>query len=223
MKFFREKIHREGKTIILTTLAIVIAITILLALFLPKFIVWIAFGVGVLIVFFIMRFFRTPERILSSEKNCIVSPADGEVVVVEQVFEDEYLKCEALQISVFMSVWNVHVNWFPVSGNVEYFKHHNGNFHVAWHPKSSTDNERTTIVVNDGKNKILFRQVAGLVARRIVSYVEVGNSVKKGEQCGFIKFGSRMDIFVPLESNVNVKLGDKVKGCESVIAYLPKK
>ncbi len=172
---------------------------------------------------FVIAFFREPKRPLLQDDELIFSPCDGKVVVTETVFEDEALREEVMQISIFMSVTNVHINWVPVSGVCDYFKYHPGKFLVAWHPKSSTENERTTTVVkmNDGR-RILFRQIAGLVARRIVSYMKEGVAVQQNSHSGFIKFGSRIDIFVPKNSEVLVNIGDKVVGSQTPIVRLKK-
>ena len=169
---------------------------------------------------FVLRFFRVPKRVYPKDDDVVFSPADGTIVVIEETEETEYLHERRMQVSVFMSVWNVHINWFPVRGTVEYFRHHHGKFLVAWHPKSSEENERTTTVVGNGKVKILFRQIAGYVARRIVSYAKVGNPVGQNTQCGFIKFGSRVDLFLPLDAEICVKNGDKVVGTQTVVARL---
>lgn len=173
--------------------------------------------------FFIIAFFREPRRVRIHDADLVFSPCDGRVVVTEVVMEDEHLKQEMLQISIFMSVTNVHMNWVPVGGVVEYFKYHPGRFLVAWHPKSSTENERTTTVVRmaDGR-PVLFRQIAGLVARRIVSYMKVGNPVEQNSVAGFIKFGSRVDVLVPKDSTVLVEIGDAVVGSQTPIARLHK-
>jgi len=169
---------------------------------------------------FVMSFFRCPEREVLREENTVFSPADGTIVAIEEVEENEYFHDNRIVVSVFMSLWNVHVNWFPVAGTVDYFRHHHGLFLVAWHPKSSEDNERTTTVVDMGGRKIMFRQIAGLVARRIVSYARVGHRVEQNSQCGFIKFGSRVDLFLPTDTEILVKLGDKVIGTQTRIARL---
>jgi phosphatidylserine decarboxylase len=140
------------------------------------------------------------------------------VVFIQEVFEQEYLNEYRIQVSVFMSIFNVHINWFPVGGTIEYVKHHNGHFHVAYHPKASENNEHTTIVMNKNGKKILFRQIAGYVARRIVCYAQVGKEVHQCTQAGFIKFGSRVDLLLPLDSQIEVKIGQKVKGGQTVIA-----
>ncbi|MBR3774455.1 MAG: phosphatidylserine decarboxylase family protein [Alistipes sp.] len=173
--------------------------------------------------FFIIAFFREPRRVRIHDADLVFSPCDGRVVVTEVVMEDEHLKQEMLQISIFMSVTNVHMNWVPVGGVVEYFKYHPGRFLVAWHPKSSTENERTTTVVRmaDGR-PVLFRQIAGLVARRIVSYMKVGSAVEQNSVAGFIKFGSRVDVLVPKDSTVLVEIGDAVVGSQTPIARLHK-
>lgn len=184
---------------------------------------WITVLVGGLLlpgVLFVMLFFRSPDRPLMEDPGTIYAPADGTVVVIEEVDENEYFKEKRLQVSVFMSLTNVHINWFPITGEVVYFKHHHGEFMVAWHPKSSEDNERTTTVVRGERHTVLFRQIAGFVARRIVSYARVGERVRQNTQCGFIKFGSRVDLFLPLDAEVCVRLGDKVVGSQTPVARL---
>lgn len=172
---------------------------------------------------FIVAFFREPRRVRIHDADLVFSPCDGRVVVTEVVHEEEHLKQEMLQISIFMSVTNVHMNWVPVGGIVEYFKYHPGRFLVAWHPKSSTENERTTTVVAmPTGQKVLFRQIAGLVARRIVSYMKVGSPVEQNSVAGFIKFGSRVDVLVPKDSQLLVSIGDAVVGSQTPIARLKK-
>jgi len=215
------KIHREGKNIIL--------ITALILLIINAIVFWccnvgIAFyivaGASLIHFLFTCRFFRVPTRVPVMGTDLVVSSADGKVVIVEEVFESEYLKTRCMQVSVFMSVFNVHANYFPITGVVEYYKYHPGKYMVAWHPKSSEKNERTTIVVNDTKNKVLFRQIAGLLARRIVCYAMEGNAAVQGTEVGFIKFGSRVDLFLPLNAEIKVKVGDKVKATQTIIAQL---
>ncbi len=173
--------------------------------------------------FFIVAFFREPRRVRIHDEDLIFAPCDGTVVVTEVVNDDEYLHCEMMQISIFMSVTNVHMNWVPVAGEVEYFKHHHGRFLVAWHPKSSTENERTTTVVRmKNGTKILFRQIAGLVARRIISYMKEGSSVEQNSVAGFIKFGSRLDILIPKDSELLVEIGTRTVGSQTPIARLKK-
>lgn len=174
--------------------------------------------------FFIVAFFREPRRVRIHDADLVFAPCDGRVVVTEAVMENEYLKREMLQISIFMSITNVHMNWVPVGGRVEYFKYHPGRFLVAWHPKSSTENERTTTVVKlPSGQRVLFRQVAGLIARRIISYMKVGETVEQNSVCGFIKFGSRVDILIPKESELLVEIGDPTVGSQTPIARLPRK
>ena len=182
---------------------------------------WFSTLVLLLFWFFIVAFFREPRRVRIHDADLVFAPCDGRVVVTEVVSEDEYLKEEMLQISIFMSVTNVHMNWVPVGGEVEYFKYHPGRFLVAWHPKSSTENERTTTVVRtpDGK-EVLFRQIAGLIARRIVSYMKVGSKVEQNSVCGVIKFGSRIDILLPKDTELLVEIGDPVVGSQTPIARL---
>ncbi|MBQ6580950.1 MAG: phosphatidylserine decarboxylase family protein [Alistipes sp.] len=172
---------------------------------------------------FIVAFFREPRRVKIHDSDLVFSPCDGRVVVTEVVYEDEYIKEDMLQISIFMSVTNIHMNWMPVAGEVEYYKYHPGRFLIAWHPKSSTENERTTTVVklDDGK-RVLFRQVAGLIARRIVSYIKVGDKVNQNDVFGFIKFGSRIDVLVPKNSELLVEIGDPVVGSQTPIVRLRK-
>lgn len=178
--------------------------------------------VGTLILFFlIVQFFRNPKRDTEHNDSHIVAPVDGKVVVIEEVFEKEYFKDKRLMVSVFMSPINVHVTRHPVSGIVKYSKYHPGKYLVAWHPKASEENERTTVVVeNKVAGEILYRQIAGALAKRIVNYAEVGSEVIQGSDSGFIKFGSRVDIFLPLGTPLEVKLNQKVKGGVSVIAKI---
>ena len=180
---------------------------------------------AILIAFwlFIVAFFREPRRVKIHDPELVFSPCDGRVVVTEVVYEDEYLKQEMLQISIFMSITNIHMNWLPVAGEVEYYKYHPGRFLIAWHPKSSTENERTTTVVKlDDEKQVLFRQVAGLIARRIVSYIKVGDKVNQNDVFGFIKFGSRIDVLVPKNSELLVEIGDPVVGSQTPIVRLRK-
>lgn len=214
------RIDKEGHVIIRNSFVVILMVNIMIFPFLSSFVSIFTGVFSLLFWLFIVRFFRVPLR---EQKQCcenIYAPADGTVVAVEKTFENEYLKEDRIQISIFMSIWNVHANWFPVGGKVEYFKHHHGRFLVAWHPKSSTENERTTTVVRTEKHSILFRQIAGLIAKRIVSYANIGTSVEQNSRCGFIKFGSRVDIFIPVDADINVKLGDKVVGTQTIIAKL---
>ncbi len=213
-------LHREGKATILITLAALFALNAGIKFLLPEAIVIqnIVIGISVVFLVIILQFFRNPTVITQANDNQIISPADGKVVVIEEVEENEFFNEKRLQISVFMSPFNVHVNRNPIAGIVKYFKYHPGKYLVAWHPKSSTENERTTTVIEGAKGTVLFRQIAGALAKRIVWYVKEGQPVKQGGEMGFIKFGSRVDIFVPLNANVKVALNEKVKGGKTVLA-----
>ncbi len=212
------RINREGYRIILVTALIVAALGVAGWLFLP---VWLGVVLSVLLGVLLLLtcwFFREPQRPRLTDDSLVYSPADGKVVVVERTLEKEYFGDERIQVSVFMSVTNVHVNWFPIGGTVLYYKYHPGKFLVAWHPKSSEQNERTTTVVGHGGREVLFRQVAGLVARRIVSYARKDKEVTQNEKCGFIKFGSRIDLLLPPDCEILVGEGQKVKGSQTAIA-----
>lgn len=171
-------------------------------------------------VLFIVSFFRIPSRKLSIHEGQIISPADGKVVVIEETIDDEYFKGKRLQVSVFMSPLNVHVNRNPLSGEVVYNQYHKGKYLVAWNPKSSTENERHSVVIRKGNIEVLVKQIAGAVAKRIVNYLEVGQKVQQGQEMGFIKFGSRVDLLLPVGTRLNVQLNDVVKGGVTVIATL---
>ena len=217
------KINKEGYIIIGVTGLICVAIWLLVFFFIDTRYVTLWFMAGFLLIFwfFVAAFFREPRRVQIHDDALIFSPCDGRVVVTEVVHEDEYVSQEMLQISIFMSVTNVHMNWLPVGGEVEYTKHHHGRFLVAWHPKSSTENERATTVVRlkDGR-KVLIRQIAGFVARRIVTYVKPDTHVDQNSTLGFIKFGSRVDILIPKDSELYVEIGDPVIGSQTPIARL---
>lgn len=221
------KINKEGYTIIAVSGLICLAIWFLFYWLLKSsaysLLIWASTLFLLIFWGFVIAFFREPRRVRIHDEDLIFSPCDGRVVVTEVVTEEEYLKKEMLQISIFMSVTNVHMNWVPVAGKVDYFKYHAGRFLVAWHPKSSTENERTTTVIEmkDGR-KVLFRQIAGLVARRIVSYMKEGSQVEQNSVAGFIKFGSRVDVLVPKDSQVLVSIGDAVVGSQTPIARLKK-
>jgi len=212
--------HKEGHKIIIITTAIVVAATLLADEFINmswlRMLLQIAF-----LVFFILilQFFRNPKRHTVLNDKQVLAPVDGKVVVIEEVEETEYFKDKRMQVSVFMSPINVHVTRYPIGGNVLYSKYHPGKYLVAWHPKSSTENERTTVVVeNPTFGKVLFRQIAGAMAKRIVNYAKEGNNTVQGADQGFIKFGSRVDLFLPLDTNIKVTLNQKVKGGETIIA-----
>lgn len=221
------KFHREGyPSLILALLALSVLSWAGFALDDNSFGVFfsVGFSVGLFLLFIILQFFRDPNRIFHYDENAVVSPADGKVVVIEKVMEEEYLKSPCIQISVFMSPVNVHINRYPISGKVKYFKYHPGKFLVAWHPKSSTDNERSTTVIFSEKlnTSILFRQIAGALARRIVWYCKEEMEVKQNQEMGFIKFGSRVDVFVPTDAQILVKPGEKVTGGVSLLAKIAK-
>lgn len=214
--------HKEGQKIIFFSMLI----TVILIFTIDYFIVinWlrtITMLIAVSFLFLILQFFRNPKRHTHVNDNHILSPVDGKVVVIEEVFENEYLNEKCLQVSIFMSPINVHVTRYPASGKIVYSKYHPGKYLVAWHPKSSEENERTTVVVeNKVVGKVLYRQIAGALARRIVNYAKENTEVKQGADSGFIKFGSRVDVFLPLHSNIKVDLNQKVRGGETIIATL---
>jgi len=217
------KIHKEGRRILFVTLLVLIALNLALYYWNKgnDVVNYLITGATVIIFLLILQFFRSPFRHMFTHEDLLLAPADGKVVVIEKVHEPEYFDDERMQISIFMSPINVHVTRNPISGIVKYFKYHPGNYLVAWHPKSSTLNERTTVVVeSDAGPLVLFRQIAGAMARRIVWYVNEGDEVTQGEEFGFIKFGSRVDLFVPLDTVVKVEMGQKVKGGETVICQL---
>jgi phosphatidylserine decarboxylase len=209
-------LHREGYLIIAVGLLVLTGIQIgNYYLFLQTGWAWLFYllTLGVLVMaYLIIQFFRIPKRICQFTENDIICPADGKIVVIEEVDETEFFNDRRIQVSIFMSPLNVHANYNPISGIIKYVKYHPGLFLVAWHPKSSTDNERATFVVEHATGtQILFRQIAGAMARRICYYVEPHQKVVTGEEFGFIKFGSRVDVFLPLDSTINVKIGDVVK------------
>lgn len=218
MNFF--KIDKEGVEIIRNSFIILLAITFISYVLLPD---PITMGIGIFSLCFwllIIRFFRLPHREQLTNETKVYSPADGTIVVIEKTNEPEFFKDQRIQVSIFMSIWNVHANWFSIKGKVKYFKHHNGKFMVAWHPKSSTENERTTIVIEGTHATIMLRQIAGLLAKRIVTYAITGQQVEQNSRLGFIKFGSRVDIFLPLDADVHVKMNEKVVGSRTIIATL---
>lgn len=212
--------HKEGFKIILIAALILVSGLLLIDNFISNYWLQKSMMIILLIVFIlILQFFRDPKRNTVLDDHHIIAPADGKVVVIEEVEEKEYFKGKRRQISIFMSPLNVHVTRYPISGKVAYSKYHPGKYLVAWHPKSSEENERTTIVLhNESLGDILYRQIAGAVARRIVNYAKEGKQVIQGEDGGFIKFGSRIDIFVPLEMNIKVSLDQKTIGGETIIA-----
>ena len=214
-------IHREGTaTIALVAFVVGILNLINFSYLFPisTLLAWSVFVITVAFFLFIVSFFRIPNRALTMDPSAIVAPADGKVVVIEEVMPDEFYTAPRIQLSVFMSPANVHVNRLPVSGNIIYNQYHPGKFLVAWHPKSSTDNERWSVVVENEKGTILLKQIAGAVARRICNYAAVGSSFNQCDEYGFIKFGSRVDLLLPIDAQINCKIGDAVKGGVTVLA-----
>lgn len=218
-------IHKEGyKSIAIATLIFVI-LNLLSFFFISAsapLISWLIFVVLLGLLLFIISFFRLPARTHTFGEDKIICPADGKVVVIEEVFDEEYFHDKRLQVSIFMSPANVHVNRNPISGEVVYSKYHKGKYLVAWHPKSSTENERHSVVLKIGNTEILVKQIAGALAKRIVNYLKSGMNVKQNEELGFIKFGSRVDVLLPVGTEVNVQLGQAVKGGVDVLATMKK-
>jgi phosphatidylserine decarboxylase len=214
-------IHREGyKTIAVTTLFLG-AFNLFFFWFFGESILWLCIAlltISILFLLFIVSFFRIPSRVLTIRDGAIIAPADGKVVVIEETHDVEYFKDRRLQVSIFMSPANVHVNRVPFNGEVIYNQYHKGKYLVAWDPKSSTENERHSVVIRQGNLEVLVKQIAGAVAKRIVNYLEVGEKVKQGEEMGFIKFGSRVDLLLPVGTKLHVSLNEKVKGGVTVIA-----
>ena len=210
--------HKEGAKIILITLILVVAVVFASHLIAIQ---WLRIGLIVLALVFlvlILQFFRNPKREADNSDNHILAPVDGKVVVIEEVYEPEYFQDKRLMVSIFMSPINVHVTRYPVNGVVKYSKYHPGKYLVAWHPKASEENERTTVVINNRiYGEIMYRQIAGALARRIINYAKEGMRAVQGKDAGFIKFGSRVDIYLPLGTEVNVKLGEKAIGAKTVI------
>ena len=212
--------HKEGFKIIIVTFFLTAGLSIFSEYYIESEILKKSIQITSLFtLILILQFFRNPKRKTKVDKNNIIAPADGKIVIIKEVLEEEYFKEKKLQVSIFMSPLNVHVTRYPISGKVVFNKYHPGKYLVAWHPKSSTLNERTSIVVkNDYMGEILYRQIAGALARRIVNYAKEDLNVVQGEDAGFIKFGSRIDLFLPLKSNVTVSIGQKVKGGISIIS-----
>lgn len=215
------RLHREGTpTLLLVTALVCFA---LFALWqwpvLPRVVI-IAVTIALLAVLgLVFHFFRVPKRTPVQDDGQVMAPADGKVVAIEQVQENEYFGDQRTQVSIFMSPLNVHVNWYPIDGTTSYYKYHPGKYLVAWHPKSSTENERSTVVVRHQRHgEVLFRQIAGALARRICTYSREGETVRQGAEFGFIKFGSRVDVFLPLDAEVTVRIGQKVTGTSTAIA-----
>ena len=215
-------IHREGRKPLFITLLLLCLLYILIQkIALQDWIIQFFLAVAIIIYLLVLQFFRNPKRVTNSKEGEIVAPADGTVVLIEELEETEYFNDKRKMVSIFMSPLNVHVNRAPITGNVTYTKYHQGKYLVAWHPKSSQLNERTTVVMENNKTgPILFRQIAGAVARRIAIYCRPNDQLLAGQEFGFIKFGSRMDVFLPVEAEVCVKIGDKPTGGETIIARI---
>lgn len=215
-------IHKEGYKIILVSIFVLLLLNIAANFLQSATSFRIFFGVLSIVFFgFVVAFFRIPFRIFNIHNQQIIAPADGKIVVIEEVEEPEYFKDKRIQVSIFMSPTNVHVNRNPIAGDVKYVKYHPGKYLVAWHPKSSTLNERYTAVLGNENGEILMRQIAGKLARRIVNYLQVGETVEQCDEFGFIKFGSRVDLFLPLNTKIDVSIKDKVKGGITVIGTIP--
>lgn len=215
-------LHREGYGLVsFAASSALVAVGLLFWLEAETWLVQLVGVLGLLDVMLIAQFFRIPKRVPVADEGQILCPSDGKVVVIEEVEEPEVFGDKRIQVSIFMSPLNVHAQWAPMAGEVTHANYHPGKYLVAWHPKSSTENERTTLVINGARGPVLFRQIAGAVARRIRWYIEPGQQVELGEEVGFIKFGSRIDVFLPLGSDIHVGLEQKVKGRETVLATLP--
>ncbi len=213
-------IHKEGHKILISLTLGLIVLNVLVSQLWPVAMTVCAV-VSVVLFLLVLQFFRNPTReIMIADNNIVYAPADGKVVVIEEAMEGEYFADKRMQVSIFMSPTNVHVNRNPISGRVNYFRYHPGKYLVAWHPKSSTENERTTVVIDNGKDEVLLRQIAGALAKRIVNYIQEGDRVQQGADFGFIKFGSRVDLFLPLNAKIEVQMGQKVRGNKTVIARL---
>jgi phosphatidylserine decarboxylase len=218
--------HKEGYTSLAICILFIFILNAFISFYFPEAHVlkWIVYIISFLLFITIVQFFRSPKINIDADDKFVLCPADGKVVVIEETEETEFLKDRRIQLSVFMSPINVHINRNPIAGVVKYFKYNPGKYLVAWHPKSSTENERTTIAIeNKAGVTVLFRQIAGALARRIVWYVKEGDVVEQGEQFGFIKFGSRVDVFLPLGTEIKVEIGQVVKGGKTILAELAEK
>jgi phosphatidylserine decarboxylase len=213
-------IHKEGYKVIRNVFLALLILNIGIHLLThPKALHWSVLGASLILLFIVVRFFRVPSREVPLGENNILCPADGRIVAIEETTENEFFKDKRLQISIFMSIWNVHVNWHPIEGKVEYYKHHPGKFMLAKHPKSSLLNERATLAIRKDEEKaVMVRQIAGAAAKRIVTYANVGKEINQSEQIGIIKFGSRVDVFLPVNVKIKVKLKEKVAAKKTVLA-----
>lgn len=216
-------IHREGYKSIAIGLMIFVAINFTYFYFLGAYMPvlgWLIFFITLALLLFLVSFFRVPNRMLTINENAVLAPADGKVVTIEEAVDEEYFKTKRLQISIFMSPANVHVNRNPLSGEVIYNQYHRGKYLVAWHPKSSTENERHSVVIRKDDKEILVKQIAGALAKRIVNYLQVGQKIRQADEMGFIKFGSRVDVLLPVDAKIHVQLNQQVKGGVTIIATL---
>lgn len=214
------RFHRAGKNILIISAVLLIVLSLAGFFFLALLPYFILQAAMLVLTFMVFRFFRKPERKINPGPHAVVAPADGTVVAVERVHEPEYFKEERIQVSIFMSIHHVHINWYPIPGTISYHQYHSGKYLVARHPKSSSLNERTSTVIGNGQEEVLVRQIAGFVARRIVCYAKTGQSVHSDQELGFIKFGSRLDVFLPVTSDIQVSIGQKTKGGLTEIASL---
>lgn len=217
-------IHKAGYSLLIKIFLILAAIDLSIYFTVDNQLIFnIVLGLTSVFYLLVINFFRCPNRQVKIDDNCIIAPADGKIVVIEETTEEEFFKDKRIQVSIFMNVFNVHINWFPINGVVKLAKHHSGRFMAAYLPKSSTENERSTIVVEKANGtQVLFRQVAGALARRIVTYAKEGQEIKQDQHAGFIKFGSRVDIYLPIGTKINVELDQKVTGSQTVIATFAK-
>jgi len=214
------RIHKEGYSLLAISALLLVVLNYAIGELVPG-LFWPVLVLTVVLYLIILQFFRNPVReVLVADNHIVYAPADGKVCVIEEVVENEYFKEKRIQVSIFMSPFNVHVNRNPVSGVVNYFRYHKGKYLVAWHPKSSTENERTTVVYGMGNSEILMRQIAGALAKRIKWYISEGDQVQQGRDMGFIKFGSRVDLFLPLDAKIEVQMDQMVKGNKTIIARL---
>lgn len=216
-------IHKEGFKILTGVVVSLTAVNLLIRYIYPDKtqLLWAVFIVSAIVFIAVASFFRKPRRVMFLDEKYVLAPADGRIVAIEETVEEEYFQDRRILVSVFMSPSNVHVNWNPIGGIVKYVKYHAGKNLVAWHPKSSLDNERNTVVIEENGTEILIRQIAGFLARRIVHYMDVGQEVIQGKELGFIKFGSRVDLFLPIDSVIHVDLKQRVKGGQSILAQIP--
>lgn len=216
------KIHKAGFSVIAVFLLVLLTINAPLQVYCKIEIVkWIILVISILIIAFVLRFFRVPNRTIEYSDDIVIAPADGKIVAIEDIEEDQFLNKRCKQVSIFMSVWSVHINWFPLLGKVSVSEHFSGRYMAAWLPKSSTENERSVVVLDTPKfGRVLIKQIAGAVARRIITYPKVGDEVKDGDQLGFIRFGSRVDVLLPIDTNINVKLDQMVTGGVTKLAQL---